>query len=189
METPTAETIMLPEVYRFLAQSMRYPEPSWLDQEYLNILSSFLSELHLEDERQELSYLARNWEDFMEDLQVEYTRLFINAVPHVLAPPYASVYTKGDGQLYGKITEKTREFYRFAGFDLLPDRDLPDHLVNELEFLALLAQEQQEEVETFMTGYFRSWFPLFHDRVLECSDHIFYKIMVHLIDFFTREEQ
>ena len=67
--------------------------------------------------------------------------------------------------------------------------DLPDHLVHELEFLALLAEEQDHAgEEEFLQKLFRPWFRKFHIRVTDGAHHPFYRVVVQLIDFFTKEE-
>jgi TorA maturation chaperone TorD len=121
-------------------------------------------------------------------VQIEHTRLFINAIPHVAAAPYASVHYKGDGTLYGAIAEQTKKFYRSKGFTLARENDLPDHLVYELEFLALLAKEDPDGQREFLYSLFTPWFDIFRNKVLREAHHPYYRIVVNLIDFFTREE-
>jgi len=150
---------------------MRYPAEGVSD-DLLSVVYLFLEELNWENEKEEIRNALDDSDDFLEDLQTEYTRLFINASPHVIASPYASVNTPGEGVLYGPISEKTKDFYRSRGYEV-DDRELPDHIVNELEFLDSL---------------FRPWFGVFKDKVCQESQHPFYRVTVQLIDFFTKEE-
>ncbi len=174
-------------VYRFLAQSLRYPESVWLTDDYWSAFSTLLGELNLHADWQDIASLLDGY-DPVNDLQLEYTRLFINAVPHVVAPPYASVHLEGDGSLYGNIAEKTARFYQNKGFEYAGD-DLPDHIVNELEFLAILVQEDGEGYEEFRGKLFIPWFARFKEKVLVEANHPFYRVVITLTDFFTREEQ
>jgi TorA maturation chaperone TorD len=183
-----AEKIDLSQIYRFLAQSMRYPDSSWLNDSYIDVLSSLLQQLGWDNDLQEIQGISGFIPEFIDKLQVEHTRLFINAVPHVAAPPYASVYMDKAGQLYGKLAEKTKEYYRQWGFELVHSENPPDHIVHELEFLALVHKESQEGEETFLIKFFRPWFSIFSDRVLESAHQPFYQIILRLIVFFTREE-
>lgn len=180
--------ITLPDMYRFLAQSMRYPQTAWFTADFRQLFLTILNELQWHDEAVELQEAIDSSEDFLEDVQVEHTRLFINAIPSVIAPPYASVYYKGDGTLYGAIAEQTKQFYREKGFELEENGDIPDHIVFELEFLALLASEDQKGCSDFLNTLFTPWFTLFKSKVLEEVHHPYYKVVVKLIDFFTREE-
>lgn len=180
--------ISLPDIYRFLAQAMRYPQASWFTADFSHIFLTMLEELQWQEEAAELQDAIDRSKNFLEDVQLEHTRLFINAIPSVVAPPYASVYCKGDGTLYGPIAERTKQFYREKGFELQENSDVPDHIVFELEFLALLSSEDQNGSTVFLQTLFTPWFTLFKSKVLEESHHPYYKIVVKLIDFFTREE-
>ncbi len=182
-------SISMAEIYRFLAQSMRYPSSEWMQDDYFSVLETFLTELGWETEAQSLRQSISKDADRLEPLQVEHTRLFVNAIPSVIAPPYGSVYLSADGMLYGPSAEKAKAFYREQGFDLAGEADIPDHITFELEFLALLAEEGKEkEEELFLQKHFRPWFPKFQARVLQEGRHPFYGVLVNLIDFFTREE-
>ncbi|MFA7383527.1 MAG: molecular chaperone TorD family protein [Desulfurivibrionaceae bacterium] len=177
------------EIYRFLARSLRYPDSSWLQAEYFSVLDAFLVGLGWDTEAAYLRRSISESVDWLETMQVEYTRLFVNAVPGVLAPPYGSVYLSDDGMLYGPSAEKTKLFYHEQGFDLVGEADIPDHLTFELEFLALLVEEgKSDEEELFLSRHFRPWFPKFQARVVCETHHHFYRVLVNLIDFFTREE-
>jgi TorA maturation chaperone TorD len=182
-------SIIMTEIYRFLAQSMRYPTSDWMQADYFSAFDTFLAELHWDAEAQELRQSISENADWLEHLQVEHTRLFVSAIPAVIAPPYGSVYLSADGMLYGLSAEKTKMFYHEQGFDLAGEADIPDHIFFELEFLALLAEEGKSDVEErFLAQHFRTWFPKFQARVVQESRHPFYRVLVNLIDFFTREE-
>lgn len=183
-----SEPLALSAVYRFLSQSMRYPCESWLGPAYFELLQLFLEELPGEEGLDLRSFTAPD-ADLIEKLQIEYTRLFINSSPAVAAPPYASVYLDGDGMLYGKSAERVRSFYRERGVDLLAGSDMPDHLCLQLDFLALLADDNMTEDESlFLASHFRPWFGTFRKRVHAAAQLPFYTVLVDLIDFITREE-
>jgi TorA maturation chaperone TorD len=179
----------LTPIYRFLARSMSFPEASWFDAAYCDALSSLLDAVGWREEAEAIRRLGAEGVPAIESLQVEHTRLFLNAVPHVIAPPYGSPYLSDDAMLYGPSAVRTKQFYREMGFDLPGEADIPDHLVLELEFLALLAEEGRGEEEAlFLRDHFRPWFPHFRARVMAAASHPFYRVLVNLIDFFTREE-
>lgn len=131
----------------------------------------------------------------------EYTRLFINAFPHVVAPPYGSVYMEKDGQVYGKFTSEVVSFYHETGFTLKGDlHDLPDHIAHELEFMGILTgQEGQasepervklEEVQMiFLSRFILPWIPTFCGKISEESRSIFYRSLAELTkDFISFEK-
>ena len=174
-------------IYRFLAQCMQYPDKEWMGEDFFNVLYTLLGTLGAVDDGVAIKQSIDSSEDFLEDLQVEYTRLFINGVPHVIAPPYGSVYM--DKALQGKFAGDTLAFYRKKGFNMEDDADLPDNLIHELEFLSLLAKEGDfAGEEEFLKKLFRPWYDRFHPKVTEGAHHPYYKVIVQLIDFFTKEE-
>ncbi len=182
--------VNLQDIYSFLALSMKYPESSWFTEGYASNFMTILKEAGLTDEAESLKAISVPDEKVLEDLQVEYTRLFINAVPQVPAPPFGSVYLESGRSLYGKTTEKVRDFYREQGFDLADPAAVPDEISLELEFLGRLAgQGRYEEEGQFLSEFFRPWFVRFRDIVVAEAGHPFYVALVKLIDFFTLQEE
>ncbi len=178
----------LSAIYRFLAQAMRYPKPEWLNELFKEQLLELLNLLELHEEAQSLSFNPASPHD-LEVIQVEHTRLFISAAGGVYASPYGSVYLSESGTLLNESTDEVRGFYRRNGFDLADDYEVADHIVNELEFLALLtANNMLAEEQEFLKTYFRPWFTTFAGRVRETAEIPFYRIVIKLIDFFTRDE-
>lgn len=175
-------------IYRFCAQSMYYPEAAWLTDDYLKKLDGFLDALGGEEERAALLEACPGGRNCLEDLQIDYTRLFINGIPHTVAPPYGSVYL--DRTLRGRYSDEVLAFYRSLGYSFHKEGELPDHIVYQLEFLSFLAEDRNGEgEEEFLRRFFLPWFGIFADRVKEQAHHPFYRIIVTIIDFFTKEEE
>ncbi|MFT5698088.1 MAG: TorA maturation chaperone TorD [Desulforhopalus sp.] len=175
-------------LYRFCAQSMQYPNGDWFNDQYRERLFLLLTTLGGGDQSLKLKEAFDNSTDLLEDLQVEYTRLFINGVPHVAAPPYGSIYV--DKSLRGQYSDKILHYYNKSGYGLKVGADLPDSLIHQLEFLSFIVKEQNREGEIeFLTLFFLPWFPVFATRVKEEAQHPFYRTIISLIDFFTKEEE
>jgi TorA maturation chaperone TorD len=167
---------------------MQYPDPEWMNDDFFHVFYNILGSLGAIEEGREIRNTLEQSSDPIEELQVEYTRLFINGVPHVIAPPYASVYM--DKALQGSFALKTLAFYREKGFTMEENADLPDHLIHELEFLSLLAQEDDfTGEEEFLCKLFRPWYKQFCPRVAQETHHPYYRMVVTLIDSFTKEEE
>ena len=184
---PTENLKAIAGLYRFCAQSMKFPEMTWFTRDYLECLYQLLENIGGLEQKRDLEQIFSLPTPPLEKLQVEYTRLFINGSPHVLAPPYASVYF--DKSLQGQSTEKILSFYFSKGFLMCEGSDLPDHIVHQLEFLALLVEtgDQRSEAQ-FLSLFFLPWFQMFSPRVVHESKHPFYRIVIQIIDYFTKEE-
>lgn len=175
-------------IYRFCAQSMHYPDPSWLTEQYLSSLYNLLDVLEGLSEKEQLTSALDCSKDYIEDLQIEYTRLFINGMPHVAAPPYGSVYL--EKSLQGKYAENVLLYYRSLGYTLAEHSDLPDNIIHQLEFLSFLAEDKnQQGEEEFLLKFFLPWYTIFSKQVKKESQHPFYHVIISIIDFFTKEEK
>lgn len=180
----------LADVYAFLALTMRYPDASFITEDFLDVFENLLVSFNMAAEQEEIRACRQQGSNFVDTLQIEYTRLFINAVPHIVAPPYGSFYLDGDYTLQGKSSRKTRDFYRQYGYDISDTSEPADHIRLELEFLAALTREGELEAEEqFLKTIFRPWFSRFQKRVLDEKGHPYYMVSTKLIDFFTKEEQ
>ena len=71
----------------------------------------------------------------IEELQAEYTRLFISAYPKLLCPPYESFYR--EGVVYGNSSIEVGEWYAKQGLRFSLEGEPPDILSAELDYLAI----------------------------------------------------
>jgi TorA maturation chaperone TorD len=189
-DASATEAGTLSDIYSFLALTMRYPDPAFCNGPFFDTLESLLASLDWQAELAEFRQWRLQITAHLDDLQTEYTRLFISAAPRTTIPPYASIYLDGDGCLYGRTTERTRDFYRESGYDLADDSEPADHISHELDFLAALAGEARyNDEEIFLQTLFRPWFERFQEKSMKEARHPFYKASIQLIDFFTKEEQ
>lgn len=187
---PSAESAFLSQIYGFLALTMRFPNSGFCDNQFLDAYENLLDSLAWQEDLATLKKWRETTANILDDLQIEYTRLFINGAPRAAIPPYASVYVDGDGCIQGKTTEKIKDFYRQCGYAVTESLEPPDHIQHELEFLAALAKEGKKEEEFyFLRTYFRPWFESFYHQSIHEARHPFYRVAIQLIDFFTKEEQ
>lgn len=191
-ETENNDILVQPlaDVYGFLALTMRYPDTSFLTEDFLDVFENLLASLDMVSEQEKIRACRQQAGNLVDTLQVEYTRLFINGVPHIIAPPYGSFYLDGDHTLQGKSTRRARDFYRQYGYDITDTSEPADHIRFELEFLAALTRDNELEAEEqFLKTIFRPWFSSFYKRVLDEKGHPYYLVSTKLIDVFTKEEQ
>lgn len=130
----------------------------------------------------------------LEELVPEYHRLFV--MPGSPVPPYESIYREG-WRVMGESTVDVVRQYEKAGFYLSPSfKDLPDHIAAELEFMALLCEEEEtawhkddffqaakllSREETFLKDHLVRWIPHFSSRILSSTDSAFYRALASLL--------
>lgn len=84
----------------------------------------------------------------LETLEVEFTRLFVNAYPKTPLPPYESVQ-RGEGGLWGASTLDVVRSYADAGLKFNRTNGVaPDHLSAEMEFAAFLLASTESASES-----------------------------------------
>jgi TorA maturation chaperone TorD len=189
-DVPATEAATLSSLYSFLALTMRYPEPGFCNASFFEAMISLLESLDWQKEMSSVHTWLDQTPDPLDELRTAYTQLFITSTPRSTIPPYASVYTDGDGSLQGRTTGRMRDFYRERGFDVADDTEPADHIRFQLEFLAALAGEARfDDEDLFLQTLFRPWFERFKDRFMQEARHPFYTVSIQLIDFFTKEEQ
>ena len=140
----------------------------------------------------------------IDELGIEYTRLFIGPGPHV--SPYAAVHLGGEGaSLWGPMTVWVRRFMVGAGFEFRTEGNIPlDHLSTELEFMRRLAATAAEELRAgdgpaaarlnalqaeFVGDHLSHWVPVFCTQVIAAASLPFYRVMAGLTADFIRSER
>ncbi len=130
-----------------------------------------------------------NKEQLLEDLQVEYTRLFINTFPTLPAPMYKSFYE--DKELLGSSIGSLIDTYEKYGFEVSEDEnELPDNLSLLLEFVYRLNQEgySKDEQNIFVEKYILSWTNELEQKILENAEIDFYKFLIISLNSFLKED-
>ena len=191
-------------IYKMLSRCYLYPDE--------RVYASIAEGEWIREFREALNLLdGRNLDDYLRAIEQAisgaeegeqlamargYSRLFINAFPHVFAPPYGSIYLEKEGRVSAKTTSEVLRFYHEAGFTLKEDlHDLPDHIAHELEFMGILADQESrasgsekiklEEIQmNFLSRFILPWVPTFCDKVMEHSCYPFYHHVGNL-QFFT----
>lgn len=135
-------------------------------------------------------------EELLLDLQRDYTRLFINAFPRMVAPPYSSVYLDGKGKVWGESTSWVNNLYREAGLEIAEEfHNIPDHAAAELNFAAFLlagagvgSGPNLDMYGKLVTEHLALWMPPFLGRVIEGARHPFYALLAKITGRLVEEE-
>ncbi len=125
------------------------------------------------------------------DILVDYSALFIGPF-ELLAPPYGSVYLEEGRRVMGDTTIDAVKFYRQAGVEMDRDqqKDMPDHIAVELEFMYYLIgkgleayqNSDNEEAlkyinmqEDFLKNHLGAWAPKFTEDLKKGAGNPFYQ--------------
>jgi len=166
-------------VYRLFAESMNYPDAEFCDwvkssglrQPLKECLSTIDAELCSDESR----WGALEDAGAEDELAIEYTRLFDAGASGPPCPLYGGLY----GGARMKTMEEAVRFYNHFGLTLSGEpRELPDHLVTQLEFLHYLAYREvealQQEIDPgpyqraqrdFIERHLGSWVPKLCQRL------------------------
>ncbi|HIE33379.1 MAG TPA: hypothetical protein EYP81_04980 [Thermodesulfobacteriaceae bacterium] len=173
-----------PEDLRTLAEAFFYPEKEG----FLNLIPP----LKALSKKVGLNFEGEFEVEDLEDLKVEYTRLFITSPYYTPAPPYASVYLSSDRRLKGEGYDQALAFYREAGYEPVEEGELADHVAYELAFMALLLEENRKDLlREFLESHFLKWYPRFLSALKKAEPKPFYRALGELVSVITnrlREE-
>jgi TorA maturation chaperone TorD len=145
--------------------------------------------------------------ELLEDLAVEYARLFLGPGKHI--SPHESVHHKMEGvqsgQLWGELTAEVKKIIESSGLEYKTEyTGLPDHISVELEFMQQVilreelagqdndketAQLCQENEKKFVDEHLFRWVPDFCGKVIEAADLPFYREMARLTRSFIEFEK
>lgn len=137
----------------------------------------------------------------LNDLALEYTRLFIGPGKHIV--PYESVYRDNEDALWSETTVEVKNFIELSGLEYSNSwSGLPDHIGVELELMQRLTCHEKEawtsdDKETairclefekrFIDEHLSQWVPIFCNKVKEETRTAFYREIAELtrqfIDF------
>lgn len=139
----------------------------------------------------------------LDELAVEYTRLFIGPGPHI--SPHESVHRADEGRLWGEAAVTVNRFIASLGFTFKTEyRGLPDHISLELELLqaltdreaeawvegaAAMAEECRRIQGHFFEHHLGRWAPAFCSKVIAAAEHPFYRDMASMTQAFLSSEQ
>jgi TorA maturation chaperone TorD len=193
-------------LYRFIGTALRTP-----DEERLALLMAAQAVL---DERDLDRYpFSMYWRRFgealrsassLEDLGVEYVRLFGIGMGGTPAPPVESEYRvpTRDGVVAEFIASLQRE-YRSMGLASVAGAEAPDHISTEFEVMSYLCgieadawESGQDDVamngmdveEEFLRGHLAIWVPMFAGRTMDASPNELYRCLVDLTHAFVVHE-
>lgn len=185
-------------IYAFCAQALAYPEPERLDA--LDTLAPHLEALEVgdDDTTAALRRALDAWSERpgLDELRDAHVGLF-TFIDSQECPPYETAYSTADVFQQTATMADVAGFYRAHGLE--PggqQRERPDHITTELEFLAFMARKEAyayeefgpEEVEEcrrvqemFLSDHIGCWGVAFGARADATADHPFHAAVGALV--------
>ncbi|NOX18754.1 MAG: hypothetical protein GXO87_10805 [Chlorobi bacterium] len=179
--------------YKTFSKLFYYPDAEIADLLKKGVVSEFLSEMNLTDlQIEDFNGYLRKFNDvelLLEDLQVEYTGLFITAFPEVPAPVFGSFYF--ERELIGESTERIIEFYEKYDFHVSEEiGEPPDHFAVELEFVfRMIESEIPLEIQAlFIKEKILSWAEKFAEKIRASAKTPFYPFLINTTINYLKED-
>jgi TorA maturation chaperone TorD len=192
-------------VYGFLAAVYRQELTSELlqqmkDHRFQEVLSNLGVKL-------KNGFFQNSEKELLEDLAVEYARLFLGPGKHI--SPHESVHYKKDGvqsgQLWSEITAEVKKIIESSGLEYKSEfTGMPDHISVVLEFMQYVVQREAQAWEAdddktallclknekkFVDEHLFCWIPDFCQKVIKAAELSFYREMARLTHRFIEFEK
>lgn len=125
----------------------------------------------------------------LSEIQIDFTNLFVNGVPTAKSHPFAGWYS-GDEIVFGDSDKTMLHFYSRYGVIYDRDNALPaDHILVELEFIAIMLEEYQNKRDYFyisglkeMIDHMNKWIPSFVSSIKNNAQTMFYKEVASILE-------
>ena len=151
-------------------------------------------------------FYAKPEKELIEDLAVEYTRLFLGPGRHI--SPHESIHNERDdgdwGRHWGASTVEVKKFVESLGLKYKDsDTSIPDHISVELELMQKIIAKEKEgwsdnsgndalhylKIEKmFMEDHIMKWIPKFCDEITAEAELSFYREMAGLTKSFIQTD-
>ncbi len=193
------------DIYGFLAMVYRQEVTSdFLEQiknpRFLGVLSDLGVEMNG-------GFFEAPEEKLIEDLAIEYARLFLGPGKHV--SPHESVHHQRAerkwGQPWGDSTVEVKKFIETTGLEYQTDyKGLPDHISVEFEFMQQLTLREEQAwgdsdtdgaaycrkvEEKFIEDHLIPWIPEFCEKIMQEAELPFYRDLAALTRNFIEFEK
>lgn len=171
----------------------------------------FLSQLNQPDLREALSEcglglpkMDPNDPKLLQDLEVEYTRLFCVPSEERVSPLESVQSSSGEGTLMGEEALDIKKWIRECGLELTREDVFPDHVATELEIMQKLstkegelwsggeekkAKEVREAEKLFLEKHLARWFPQFSAKIEVSARQPLYSQLTGLANQFIKMDK
>lgn len=192
------------DLCRLLAACYYQPGPAFIEEDVFGSMQAAAEQLDVQMAASAMA-LAQNFKaQSLEELLVDYTRLFLN--PNgPLAVPYESFWLgEKDPSRLQEVTLAVTAIYGEGGFEISEDfRDLPDHIAAELEYLyTLIFSEARSDAfnesaakikasqlrQRFVASHLGRWVGPFAAAISSAAETSYYRSLATLTERFVAIE-
>jgi len=191
------------DLCRFLAACYYQPDPAFAEERMFDSMLNAATRINPCLARQVRQLGHEFSRESIENLLVDYTRLFLGP-SHAVAPPYGSVWLEDLKTVMGDSTMAVLVLYEEGGFEIDEEfREPPDHVAAELEFLYLLIYRENEDhrigktqalnaatdlKKRFLEEQLGLWIGPFTSAVKVGAQSGFYRQLTEITDQFVKME-
>jgi len=172
---------MRPQLYMFASGLFAPPTPDRIE-----ILQNLLIELlSVESPWKKTLFAFKGQVNYSENLEVEYSKLFILAFPNLAVQPFGSYWLEDDQALMGKSSIEIKNMMAEHGIEIAEDAGLlPDHIVSELEFMAYLASQDDTKPTQYqlLEEHLALWIPQFTAALRDANPAPYYQLAADFLD-------
>lgn len=192
------------DCYRLLAACYCTPEKEFIEEGLVRNLTAALDAVC----KDAVPFAGQMEDALLKDtnlqILVDYSALFLGP-RKLLAPPYGSVYLDGNRNVMGDSTIEAVKFYKKAGVEMDPEqKDIPDHISVELEFMYYLISRELEAYrnsdeaealkyfemqEDFLKRHLGAWAPKFAKDLKEGAQNPFYQNLADCMLTFIKADK
>ncbi len=176
-------------IYGFLSSIFREEiTPELFQQINAPVIKEALAELGIQYD----IFSQKDQDQLLEDLAVEYARLFLGPAKHI--SPHESIHHQRDdgdwGSHWGASTVDVKKFIETAGLEYKQEYSgMPDHISVELEFMKEAAGREAQAIEEkdwegalycqkmekkFICDHLIKWIPAFCEKIISQAELSFY---------------
>lgn len=170
---------ILAQKFFVFAKLLTYPT-----KELKEDIEKVVKQINNEDDKKTFKNIIAKLDNNREELEGEYTALFITGYPKTPCPPYFSAYQTG--MIVSEYSEKLYDLYEEYGIEL-SNEQFPDFLPTMMEFMTLLlTNELKKEAENFYNEYL-SWTNEFSKNIKRNAKEDYFIEIAEQLNVFTKE--
>jgi len=172
-------TEILAQKFFVLAKFLTYPTKELKDD-----IEKTISQIKEENTQKTFNEILIGFDNNREELEAEYTSLFITGYPKTPCPPYFSAYQTG--MVVSEYSNKLYDLYEEYGIEL-SNEQFPDFVPTMMEFMTLLlTNDLEKEAKSFYKEYL-SWLDEFSSNIKRNTKNEYFIKIANQLETFIND--